>query len=75
MNSILAYEQGYITFEELETIIWDFGPNRINEVGEKCFAFYCRKANGLHNFDYYILKYGSGLNAKHEWYCEQRKDS
>ncbi|MDT2660455.1 hypothetical protein P7E02_11280 [Enterococcus hulanensis] len=70
MNSILAYEQGYITFEELETIIWDFGPNRINEVGEKCFAFYCSKANGLHNFDYYILKYGSGLNAKYEWYCE-----
>lgn len=70
MNSIFQYEQGYIPFSKLELILWDFGPNQIYEVGEKCFEFYCCKANGLHNFDYYILKYGSGLNAKHEWYCE-----
>lgn len=70
MNPIAAYEFGYITFSDLELILWDMGPNDIYEIGERCFAFYCSKANGLHNFDYYILKYGSGLNAKHEWYCE-----
>jgi hypothetical protein len=70
MNPILSYHLGLITFDRLQVLLWDFGPNAIDEIGERCFAFYCSKANGLHNFDYYILKYGCGLNAKSEWYCE-----
>lgn len=70
MNSIFKYEQKYITIYELEPTLWEFGPNAINEVGEKCFEFYCAKVNGFHNHDFYILKYGSGLNDKQEWYCE-----
>ena len=75
MNLILQYEQGYIPFSELEKVLWDFGPNAINEVGEKCFEFYCNKANGFHNFDFYILKYGSGLNDEHEWFSEQHQNT
>lgn len=71
MNPILAYEQGYITFTKLESVLWEMGPNAIQQIGEKCFAFYCDKANEFHNYEHYILKYGSGLNDKHEWYCEQ----
>ena len=70
MNPILAYEQEFISFSELEKAIWDMGPNLINEIGEKCFEFYCRKANELHDYDYYILTYGSGLDADNEWYCD-----
>lgn len=70
MNLILQYEQGYISFPELEKQLWDFGPNRIYEIGEKCFEFYCKKANAFHNDDFYILRYGSGLNDEREWYCE-----
>lgn len=70
MNPILLYEQGYITFTELEIYLWDMGTNQIYDVGEKCFAFYCSKANKFNNNVYYIRKYGSGLNDQHEWYCE-----
>lgn len=70
MNPILLYEQGYIPFSTLQDLLWDFGPNNIFEVGEKCFEFYCSKSNGFLNYDFYILKYGSGLNAESEWYCE-----
>lgn len=70
MNPILLYEQGYIPFFTLQDLLWDFGPNSIFEVGEKCFEFYCNKANGFHNFDFYILKYGSGLNDEREWFSE-----
>ncbi len=52
MNPILLYEQGYIPFFTLQDLLWDFGPNSIFEVGEKCFEFYCNKANGFHNFDF-----------------------
>ncbi len=69
VNPILAYEFGYIPFSKLETVLWDFGPNAIYEVGERCFSFYCSKSNGLTDFDYYILNYGSGLNDEFEWYC------
>ena len=70
MNPILLYEQGYIPFSTLQDLLWDFGPNSIFEVCEKCFEFYCKKANGFHNFDLYILRYGSGLNDEHEWFSE-----
>lgn len=70
MNPIIAYELRYIPFSDLEDNLWDFGPNGINEVGEKCFEFYCSKANNFHDHDYYILKYGSGLHDESEWYCE-----
>lgn len=70
MNPIYAYGLKIITFEELEKVLWDMGPNQIIDIGEKCFAFYCNKANGFLNFDFYILRYGSGLNANDEWYCE-----
>lgn len=70
MNPILKYEQGYISFSELENKLADFGPNAIFEIGEKCFEFYCSKANKFHDYDYYILHYGSGLNDEREWYCE-----
>lgn len=70
MNPIFAYEQGYIPFSSLQNQLWDFGTNCIFEVGEKCFEFYCNKANDFHNYDFYILRYGSGLNDEREWYCE-----
>ncbi|MGM0341647.1 hypothetical protein IGK47_004758 [Enterococcus sp. AZ007] len=70
MNPILQYEQGYITFNDLEKFLWDFSPNQIFEIGEKCFAFYLNKSNGFLDYNFYILKYGSGLNANDEWYCE-----
>ncbi len=70
MNSIFQYEQGYIPFSKLQLILWDFGPNQIYEVGEKCFEFYCSKVNEFHDYDFYIRKYGSDLYAKSEWYCE-----
>lgn len=70
MNPILAYEQGFISISELEKAIWDMGPNAIAEIGEKCFEFYCSKANKFHDYDYYILHYGSGLNDESEWYCD-----
>lgn len=70
MNPILQYEQLYISFSELEILLWDFGPNAIFEIGECCFCFYCNRANGIHNNDFYIKIYGSDLNADNEWYCE-----
>lgn len=70
MNLILQYEQGYIKFSELENTLADFGPNAISEIGEKCFAFYCSKANKFHDYKFYILTYGSGLNADSEWFSE-----
>lgn len=70
MNLILQYEQGYIPFSELERQLWDLGPNAILDIGERCFSFYCNKANKFHEYDFYIRKYGSDLNAKSEWYCE-----
>lgn len=70
MNPILAYELKYISFCQLKEILWDMGPNAILQIGEKCFAFYCKKANELHSYEHYILKYGSGLNDESEWYCE-----
>lgn len=44
------------------------GQNQIYDVGEKRFSFYCDKVNKFHDYDYYILKYGSGLNDESEWY-------
>ena len=70
MNPIIAFEQGYIPFSELEIKLWDMGPNGIFEVGEKCFSFYCNRVNEFHDYEYYILKFGSGLNDEHEWYCQ-----
>lgn len=70
MNPILLYEQGYIQFSELEKVLWDFSPERIFEIGEKCFEFYLNKSNDFHNYNFYILRYGSGLNANDEWYCQ-----
>lgn len=70
MNPILQYEQGYIPFSELEHELWDFGPNAIFEVGERCFTFYCNKTTGFTNCQFYIRNYGSGLNDESEWYCE-----
>lgn len=70
MNPILAYEQGYIPFSSLQGQLWDMGPNWIFEIGEKCFEFYCSKANKFHDYDYYILHYGSGLNDEHEWFSD-----
>ena len=70
MNPILLYEQGYIPFSELADALWDFSPERIFEIGEKCFSFYCDKANQFHEYNFYILTYGSGLNGDEEWYCE-----
>lgn len=58
MNLILQYEQGYIPFSELEIALWDFGPNAIYEIGERCFSFYCNKANNLFDQDFYIRRYG-----------------
>lgn len=69
MNPIIAYELHYISFSELEALLWDFGPNKIFEVGEKCYVFYLNKSNCLHEYDYYIKKYGSDLYAKSEWLC------
>jgi len=69
MNHVYLYEQGYIPFSELEKVLWDFGPNVIFEIGEYHYSFYLNKANGLHEFEYYIKKYGSDLNAESEWYC------
>lgn len=78
MNPILAYEQGYISFKELEDCLWDSTTNQIYEVGEKCFAFYCGKANSCHRctsnrfakYSYYIRNYGSDLWSESEWYCD-----
>lgn len=70
MNPIIAFEQGYIPFSDLKKHLWDMGPNSILAVGEKCFVFYCDRANGFHNNDFYILKYGSGLDGDEEWYCD-----
>lgn len=70
MNPILLYEQGYIPFSTLQDLLWDFGPNSIFEVGEKCFEFYCKKANKFINYDFYIRKYGSDINDESEWYCD-----
>lgn len=70
MNLILQYEQGYIPFSELEQQLWDLGPNAINEVGEKCFAFYCCKANEFLRQDFYIRKFGMCLNDESEWFID-----
>lgn len=70
MNPILLYEQLCISFAELESVLWDMGPNAINEIGENCFIFYCSKANRFHEYSFYIRKYGSGLNDESEWYCQ-----
>lgn len=70
MNLILQYEQGYIPFSELEQQLWDLGPNAINEVGEKCFAFYCCKSNEFLRLDFYIRNYGMCLNDESEWFID-----
>nr|DAV18305.1 MAG TPA: hypothetical protein [Caudoviricetes sp.] len=46
------------------------GQNQIREIGEKCFEFYCSKANGFHDYAFYIRNYGSDLNDEQEWYCK-----
>ncbi len=70
MNPILLYEQGYIPFSTLQDLLWDFGPNSIFEVGEKCFAFYCCRANKFIDFDFYIRNYGVSLNDDSEWFID-----
>lgn len=68
MNPIIAYELGYISFSELEDTLWDFGPNRIFEVGENCYVFYLNRSNDIHDNSFYIKKYGSDLYADSEWF-------
>lgn len=70
MNLILQYEQGYIPFSELEKVLWDFGPNAINEVGEKYFAFYCCRANKFIDYDFYIRNYATSINDDTEWFID-----
>ena len=70
MNLILQYEQGYISFSELEQQLWDLGPNAILDIGERCFSFYCSKANKFHKYNFYIRKYGVYLNDESEWFID-----
>lgn len=59
MNPIRQYELKYITFEQLENQLWEFGKNSIAEVGERCFKFYIDKACKWHNYNYYIERFDS----------------
>lgn len=70
MNGIIAYELGYISFEDLADVLWDFSLDEIYEVGEYHYAFYLNRVNGFHDFTYYIKQYGSDLYAESEWFCE-----
>lgn len=70
MNPIIAYELGFISFSQLQNLLWDFTLTEIFEVGEYHYAFYLNRANKLHDYRYYIKKYGSGLSDESEWYCE-----
>lgn len=70
MNPIIAYELGYIPFDDLEVELWDFTIDEIYEVGERHYAFYLGRVNKLHDYSYYIKKYGSDLYAESEWFCE-----
>ena len=70
MNPILLYEQGYIPFSTLQDLLWDFGPNSIFEVGEKCFAFYCCRANKFIDYDFYIRNYATSINDDNEWFID-----
>lgn len=77
MNLILQYEQGYISFSELENTLADFGPIAIFEVGDKCFEFYLNKRGSdpfekkyYHNYDFYIRKYATGINDDTEWFID-----
>lgn len=64
MNEILQYELGYITFESLEKVLWDFGMNTIYEIGEERFRFYIHKACHFHNLDYYIEEWSHGVENR-----------
>ena len=70
MNPIIKYELGYIPFSELEALLWDLTLTEIFEVGEYHYSFYLNRVNKLHDYRYYIKKYGSGLNDESEWYRE-----
>lgn len=70
MNPVIKYELGYISFLELEKLLWDFTLNEIFEVGEYHYSFYLNRVNKLHDYKYYIKQYGSDLHAESEWYCE-----
>ncbi|MGM0169056.1 hypothetical protein IGI39_003373 [Enterococcus sp. AZ135] len=67
MNLILQYEQGYISFAELEESLWDFGPNAIYEIDEKCFVFYLNKSNSKHHYNYYIRNYKNEFRSDDKW--------
>lgn len=64
MNLVLQYEQGYISFYELETVLWDFGPNAINEIGEERFKFYIHKACKYHDKNFYIEEWSNGIKNR-----------
>lgn len=64
MNLILQYEQGYISFSELESELWNFGPNSISEVGENCFKFYIHKACSYHEKVYFIEEWSNGIKNR-----------
>lgn len=64
MNEIRQYEFGLIAFQELQLILWDFGPNAILEIGEDCFQFYIDKASNRHSLDYYIEEWSNGIKNR-----------
>lgn len=70
MNLIRQYEFKLISLEELIKELWDFGPNSIHEVGERCFQFYIDRACGHHKQNYYIeeLKEDGSEEWQSEWY-------
>lgn len=61
MNEIQLYELGYISFEELETTLWDFGKNMICEIGEERFRFYVHKSCKFHDLNYFIEEWSCGV--------------
>lgn len=61
MNEVFQYELGYISFKELETLLWDFGKNAICEVGEDRFRFYIHKSCKFHDLDYYIEEWSYAI--------------
>lgn len=63
MNLVRQYEFGYIAFEELESELWNFGPNAIQDVGEKWFQFYVEKSCGYHSRNYYIEEWLNGIES------------
>lgn len=40
MVTILAYENGEITYEDFQSFLWGSGQMLINEIGEEMFVFY-----------------------------------